>query len=82
MLEGFTLMYKHDFVKGIFFISSLFMVNVTVIDYMMKLLAKESTSRCTRGIRRSPPGPSPPSWATSARPQASPSCSAYSAQAQ
>ena len=40
MLEGFVLMYKHDFVKGIFFISSLFMVNVTVIDYMMKLLAK------------------------------------------
>ena len=26
--------------SGIFFISSLFMVNVTVIDYMMKLLAK------------------------------------------
>ena len=41
MWEGFTLMYRHDYVKGIFFISSLFMVNVTVIDYMMKLLAKE-----------------------------------------
>lgn len=41
MWEGFFLLYKHDFVKGIFFISSLFMVNVTVIDYMMKLLAKE-----------------------------------------
>lgn len=41
MWEGFTLIYRHDFVKGIFFISSLFMVNVTVIDYMMKLLAKE-----------------------------------------
>ena len=40
MWEGFVLLYKHDFVKGIFFISSLFMVNVTVIDYMMKLLAK------------------------------------------
>lgn len=41
MWEGFFLLYQHDFVKGIFFISSLFMVNVTVIDYMMKLLAKE-----------------------------------------
>lgn len=41
MLEGFYLLYKHDFVKGIFFISSLFMVNVTVIDYMMKVLALE-----------------------------------------
>ena len=41
MWEGFYLMYKHDFVKGIFFISSLFMVNVTVIDYMMKVLAME-----------------------------------------
>jgi len=41
MLEGFWLMYKHNFVQGIFFISSLFMVNVTVIDYMMKVLAKE-----------------------------------------
>ena len=41
MLEGFYLMYKHNFVQGIFFISSLFMVNVTVIDYMMKVLAME-----------------------------------------
>ncbi len=40
-LEGFYLLYRHDFVKGIFFISSLFMVNVTVIDYMMKVLAQE-----------------------------------------
>ncbi len=41
ILEGFYLMYQHDFVKGIFCISSLFMVNVTVIDYMMKVLALE-----------------------------------------
>ncbi len=41
ILEGFYLLYKHDFVKGIFFISSLFMVNITVIDYMMKVLALE-----------------------------------------
>jgi AAA family ATP:ADP antiporter len=41
ILEGFYLLYKHDYVKGIFCVSSLFMVQVTVIDYMMKVLAKE-----------------------------------------
>ena len=41
ILEGFYLLYEHDYVKGIFVISSLFMVQVTVIDYMMKVLAKE-----------------------------------------
>ena len=34
-------MYEHDYVKGIFCISSLFMMQVTIIDYMMKILAKE-----------------------------------------
>ena len=32
---------EHDYVKGIFAVSSLYMVQVTVIDYMMKVLAKE-----------------------------------------
>ena len=41
MLEGFYLFYEHDYVKGIFAVSSLYMVQVTVIDYMMKVLAKE-----------------------------------------
>lgn len=41
ILEGFYLMYQHDYVKGIFCISSLFMMQVTIIDYMMKILAKE-----------------------------------------
>ena len=41
IMEGFYLLYEHDYVKGIFVISSLFMVQVTVIDYMMKVLAKE-----------------------------------------
>ena len=41
IMEGFYLFYEHDYVKGIFAISSLFMVQVTVIDYMMKVLAKD-----------------------------------------
>ena len=41
VLEGFYLFWEHDYVKGIFYISSLFMVQVTVIDYMMKVLAKD-----------------------------------------
>lgn len=41
ILEGFYLLYEHDYVKGIFCVSSLFMIQVTVIDYMMKVLAKE-----------------------------------------
>jgi ATP:ADP antiporter, AAA family len=44
VMEGFYLLYEHDYVKGIFCISSIFMVQVTVIDYMMKLLAKERYS--------------------------------------
>jgi AAA family ATP:ADP antiporter len=38
VLEAFVLLYRHNFVKGIFCISSLFMVNVTIMDYMLKLL--------------------------------------------
>jgi AAA family ATP:ADP antiporter len=41
VMEGFNLFYEHDYVKGIFAVSSLYMVQVTVIDYMMKLLAKQ-----------------------------------------
>lgn len=41
VMEGFYLLYEHDYVKGIFCISSFFMIQVTVIDYMMKVLAKE-----------------------------------------
>jgi ATP:ADP antiporter, AAA family len=41
VLEGFYLFYEHDFVKGIFAVSSLFMVQFTVFDYMMKVLAKD-----------------------------------------
>lgn len=41
VMEGFYLFYEHDYVKGIFAISSFFMVQVTVIDYMMKVLAKK-----------------------------------------
>jgi len=35
ILEGFYLFWEHNYVKGIFAISSFFMVQVTVIDYMM-----------------------------------------------
>lgn len=44
VMEGFHLLYKHDYVKGIFCISSIFMIQVTVIDYMMKVLAKDRYS--------------------------------------
>jgi len=41
VMEGFYLLYEHNYVKGIFCISSFFMIQVTVIDYMMKVLAKD-----------------------------------------
>jgi AAA family ATP:ADP antiporter len=41
IMEGLNLFYQYDFVKGIFAISSFSMIQVTVIDYMMKVLAKE-----------------------------------------
>lgn len=41
IMEGFYLFWEHNYVKGIFAVSSLYMVQVTVIDYMMKVLAKE-----------------------------------------
>lgn len=41
ILEGFYLFYEHRYVQGIFAVSSLYMIQVTVIDYMMKVLAKQ-----------------------------------------
>mmetsp|Transcript_19846 Transcript_19846/g.56117 ORF Transcript_19846/g.56117 Transcript_19846/m.56117 type:complete len:649 (+) Transcript_19846:184-2130(+) len=40
VLEGLVLFYKHNYVKGIFAISCLFMVEVTIIDYTLKVLAQ------------------------------------------
>lgn len=40
IMEGFYLFYDHNYVKGIFAVSSLYMIQVTVIDYMLKVLAK------------------------------------------
>jgi AAA family ATP:ADP antiporter len=44
IMEGFYLFYEHDYVKGIFVVSSVYMVQVTIVDYMMKVLAKERYS--------------------------------------
>jgi len=41
ILEGIHLFMKHNYVKGIFAISCLFMVEVTIVDYTMKVLAKD-----------------------------------------
>merc|ERR1719487_292001 len=41
VLEGIKLFIDHNFVKGIFFISCFFMIEVTILDYSMKILAKE-----------------------------------------
>ena len=40
VLEGLRLFAKHNYVKGIFAISCLFMVAVTIIDYTLKVLAQ------------------------------------------
>jgi len=40
IMEGFYLFWEHDYVKGIFAISSFYMVQITIVDYMMKVLAK------------------------------------------
>ena len=52
VLEGLHLFAKHNYVKGIFAISCLFMVEVTIVDYTMKVLAKDHFSGlypCTSG---------------------------------
>lgn len=41
ILEGLELFWKFDYVKGIFAISCLFMVAVTIVDFTMKVLATE-----------------------------------------
>jgi AAA family ATP:ADP antiporter len=41
IMEGFYLFWEHDYVKGIFVVSSLYMIQVTIVDYMMKVLAKD-----------------------------------------
>jgi ATP:ADP antiporter, AAA family len=41
VLEGLVLFWKFNYVKGIFAISCLFMVEVTIVDFTMKVLANE-----------------------------------------
>lgn len=40
VLEGLHLFVQHNYVKGIFAISCLFMVEVTIVDFTMKVLAR------------------------------------------
>lgn len=44
VLEGLYLFWEHNYIKGIFAISCLFMVEVTIVDFTMKILAKEHFS--------------------------------------
>jgi AAA family ATP:ADP antiporter len=44
ILEGIHLFMEHNYVKGIFAMSCLFMVEVTIVDYTMKVLAREHFS--------------------------------------
>jgi AAA family ATP:ADP antiporter len=37
ILEGFYLFWEHDYVKGIFALSCMFMIAVTILDYTMKV---------------------------------------------
>ena len=41
ILEGLQLFWDYNYVKGIFAISCLFMVEVTIVDFTMKMLAKD-----------------------------------------
>ena len=41
ILEGLHLFWKYNYVKGIFAISCLFMVEVTIVDFTMKVLARD-----------------------------------------
>lgn len=41
MLEGLQLLYQHNYVKGILAISCFFMIEVTILDYTMKVLARD-----------------------------------------
>mmetsp|Transcript_18422 Transcript_18422/g.25311 ORF Transcript_18422/g.25311 Transcript_18422/m.25311 type:complete len:525 (+) Transcript_18422:66-1640(+) len=40
VMEGAVLFWKHHYVKGLFCVSCLFMVEVTILDFSMKVLAK------------------------------------------
>lgn len=53
VFEGVRLFAKHNYLKGIFAISCLFMVEVTIVDYTMKVLARdhfEGLNPCERGM--------------------------------
>ena len=53
VLEGVFLFIKHNYVKGIFAISCLFMVEVTIVDFTMKVLARNHFARkhpCEMGM--------------------------------
>jgi ATP:ADP antiporter, AAA family len=41
VLEGLVLFWNYNYVKGIFAISCLFMVEVTIVDFTLKMLAKD-----------------------------------------
>lgn len=41
ILEGLILFWKYNYVKGLFATSCLFMVEVTIVDFTLKVLAKE-----------------------------------------
>jgi len=41
IMGGFVLLMEHDYAKGLFAVSSLYMVQLTVIDYQLKVLARE-----------------------------------------
>ena len=52
ILEGLQLFVKYNYVKGIFAISCLFMVEVTIVDFTMKVLARDyfaGIHPCQRG---------------------------------
>ena len=53
VLEGLKLLGRHNYVKGIFAVSCLFMVEVTIIDFLMKVLAQahfKSEYPCEKGM--------------------------------
>merc|ERR1719326_494454 len=51
ILEGVILLMKHNYIKGIFAISCLFMIEVTIIDYTMKVLAHDHFSTLHRSLK-------------------------------
>ncbi|CAN0371549.1 unnamed protein product, partial [Ectocarpus sp. 8 AP-2014] len=53
VLEGFQLFLKYDYIKGIFAMSCLFMVEVTILDYTMKKLANDKFAALHPGDQES-----------------------------